>query len=150
MDQIKFNGIIDFAIEREKEAVSFYQELQGMAKFEHQKEVFKEFEAMEKGHITILEGIRKKDVKDIVVPDVPDLKISDYLVESKPADDMSYQDILITAMKKEEKAHDLYTCLADDTRDEEIKRLFSKLASEEAKHKLHFEKIYDDEILKDN
>jgi rubrerythrin len=34
--------------------------------------------------------------------------------------------------------------------DTNTKQLFLKLASEEAKHKLHFEKIYDDEILKEN
>ena len=150
MDEAKFNEIIDFAIDREKEAVTFYRELQVMVQFEHQKEVFKEFESMERGHIAILEGVRSKGAANIVVADVPNLKIADYLVEPKATAEMTYQDILITAMKKEERAQELYGTLAAQAGDAEAKTIFDKLASEEAKHKLHFEVIYDDEILKED
>jgi hypothetical protein len=38
--------------------------------------------------------------------------------------------------------------LKDSSTDEGIKKLFTLLAGEEAKHKLRLEKIYDEEILK--
>lgn len=146
-----FNEIIDFAIEREKEAVRFYQELQKISQFTEKQKLLHEFELMEKGHITILENIwkqiRKNERRQIDVPEIQNLHISDYIVESKPTAEMSYQEILITAMKKEETSFALYNDLAEKNSDPGIKKLFLKLASEEAKHKLFFEKIYDDEIL---
>ena len=51
-------------------------------------------------------------------------------------------------MKNEEHSVKLYNGLKASCRDEDLKRLFAFLAQEEAKHKLKFEKIYDEEILK--
>lgn len=150
MNQDKFNEIIDFAIKREQEAVEFYQELQNLVSFESRKELMHELELMEKGHIKILENISKNIKRETGIPQVDDLKIADYMVEVKPTAEMSYQDILIIAMKKEEMAQKLYKKLADQSDNDEIKNLFLRLASEEAKHKLRFEKIYDDDILKEN
>jgi len=41
----------------------------------------------------------------------------------------------------------IYTDLSEKNIDSNLKKLFLKLASEEAQHKLVFEKLYDDEIL---
>lgn len=150
MDPKKFNEIIDYAVEREKEAIKFYQDLQSMAKFNSQKDLLKQFENMERGHVDILEKIRSTDFEDIKVPQVTDLMISNYVVDSKPTAEMTYQDIITIAMKKEQAAHELYTDMAGKVENEGVKKLFLKLAAEEAKHKLHFETIYDTEILKDN
>ncbi len=63
---------------------------------------------------------------------------------------MNYQDIIILAMKREEASYRLYNDMAARVGNQNIKKLFLKLTSEEAKHKLHFEKIYDNEILTEN
>ena len=57
---------------------------------------------------------------------------------------------LILAMKKEKAAFQLYTDLAAETEDPEVKAIFEGLAQEEAKHKLRFEVEYDDMILTEN
>lgn len=145
-----FNEVIDFAIEREKEAVQFYRDLQKMVKFKAQVDLLKELEDMEKGHIVILEKIRKEGPEKAEPQAVQNLKISDYLVEAKPTSEMSYQDILITAMKREEKSYQLYTDLANEYKGTELSKVFEKIASEEAQHKLKFEKIYDEEFYKEN
>jgi len=150
MERKNFNEIIDFAIEREQEAVKFYHDLQGMVHFKARQEMLRELEDMEKGHEKTLEGIRKGTIRITENPTVQNMKISDYLVEAKPAADMSYQDIIITAMKREEASVQLYTDLANLSADATVKQLFINLTAEEAKHKLKFEKIYNDEILKDN
>ncbi|MBN2460494.1 MAG: ferritin family protein [Candidatus Cloacimonetes bacterium] len=150
MTKEKFNEIIDFAVGREEEAVAFYQDLQGKAKFSAQVEMLREFENMERGHIVILENIRRKGYEGIKEKHVPDLKISDYIVSIEPSPGMTYQDILIMAMKREEKAHNLYNNMAGRFPGTDLEKLFHKLASEEAKHKLHFEKLYDEEVLRDN
>ena len=89
MNRSEFDQVVAFAIEREKEAVDFYQELQEIAKFEHQKAMLKEFEVMEKGHVAILEGIGKKQIEEIQIAEIADLKISDYLVEVPMTAEMS-------------------------------------------------------------
>jgi len=152
LDKDKFNEIIDFAVAREKEAVKFYQDLQKMVTFKSRQKVLKGYEEIEKTHIVILEDIRKNIKKNIEspLPEIQDLVISNYLVETKPTDDMTYQDILITAMKREEKATQLYTKLASEAADGQVKKLFQKLANEESKHKLYFEKVYDEEVLTEN
>ncbi|MDY6915048.1 MAG: ferritin family protein [Candidatus Cloacimonadota bacterium] len=151
MDSKKFNEIIDFAVDKEKEAVEFYQDLQTKAKFKAQKEMLKELENMEKGHIIILNQLRKKGY-DIVSEkkEVPDLKISNYIVNVEPSQNMSYQDILIVAMKREEASKNLYTDLAAKLEAREAQQVFQRLAQEEARHKLKFEKLYDEQVLKDN
>ncbi len=105
---------------------------------------------MEKGHIKILENFRSQGIEEIKVPIVDNMTLADYLVESKPTANMTYQDILIIAMKKEEKANLFYTRLANESTESENKKIFQSLAAEEAKHKFQFETIYDEEILKEN
>lgn len=151
MNQKEFNEVIDFAIDREKEAVKFYHDLQGMVHFKARQDMLRELEDMEKGHIKALEEIREGKRIVTEIPKIQNLKISDYLVAAKPTGEMSYQDIIITAMKREEASVQLYADMANlFAADSDMKKLFLRLAAEEAKHKLHFEKIYNDEILKDN
>ena len=92
MDQEKFKEIMDFAIRSEQEAVYFYQNLQKMSSFQNQKDIMKEFELMEKGHIEILKKINISSGTDVSrIPHVENLSISEYLVEIPPKPDMDYQ-----------------------------------------------------------
>ena len=54
------------------------------------------------------------------------------------------------AMKREEISLRLYTELSVRFADEQIGNLFRKLASEEAKHKLWFETLYDEWLKQGN
>ncbi|MDY0298394.1 MAG: ferritin family protein [Candidatus Cloacimonadaceae bacterium] len=146
----EFNEILDFAVAREQEAVSFYRALQGESKFAQQKAMLQELEQMEMGHIVVIESIRQKGVQPQFIEKVPNLKISEYLEKELDEKDLSYQSILIKAMKREENSFKLYTEMSLKFPDEELSTLFRRLASDEAKHKLHFEKLYDDFISKGN
>jgi rubrerythrin len=146
----EFNEILDFAVEREKEAVQFYRDLQAQAHFAGQKDFLKELESMEMGHIVIIENMRTKHVTEMVIKHVPNLHISEYLVSDVENLDLTYQNILIKAMKREEMSLKLYTEMSKKFPDTELEKLFSKLASEEAGHKLRFEKLYDEWISQGN
>ncbi len=146
-DDKKFDEIIDFAVEREKEAVEFYRKLQNMVKFAERKKLLQELERTEEGHVKMLERIRTGDISRKDVAEVQNLQISEYLVKANFSEDMSSKDILITAMKREESSTGLYNDLAKSSSDAGAKQLFLKLASEEAKHKLKFEQMYDQDIL---
>jgi len=146
MNPQEYNAILDFAVEREKEAVRFYHELQSNVKFAAQKDMLKELEAMETGHIIVIENLRAKGISEADIPKVQNLKISEYITADPEEMDLSYQNVLIRAMKREEASFKLYSEMSVKFGDGEIALLFRKLASEEAKHKLLFEKLYDEWI----
>jgi rubrerythrin len=54
-------------------------------------------------------------------------------------------------MKREEKSYALYSEMADRFSDSSLSaRWLLRIAAEEAGHKLRFEKLYDEEILREN
>ena len=144
-----FVAVLDYAINKEIEANQFYVDLAKQMKNPAMSKVFEAFAKEELGHKVKLEAIKQgKDVQP--VKNITDLRIADYTVDVEPAPDMSYQNALILAMKKEKVAFRLYLDLADQVEDEDQKALFLSLAQEEAKHKLRFEIEYDDVILNQN
>jgi rubrerythrin len=66
-------------------------------------------------------------------------------MECRP--DSSYADILRLGMKNEEHSTKQYRDREASCTGKDLKNRFAFLGWEEAKHKLKFDKIYDDEIL---
>lgn len=144
-----FVAVLDYAIDKEIEANRFYVDLANKMRNPAMREVFEAFAKEELGHKAKLEAIKQgKEIQQ--AKDITDLRIADYTVDVEPAPDMSYQDALILAMKKEKAAFRLYLDLADQVENEDQKALFLSLAQEEAKHKLRFEIEYDDFVLNQN
>ena len=148
MDEKKFKEIIKFAIDKEIKSYNFYTNATQVAKYSGAKDLFSDLAQQEVGHRKMLEKLDLKKIAQAKIEKVPDLKISDYIVDAEFKPDMPYADILRIAIKMEERALKLYNNMNQSNQDENLKKLFSLLANEEAKHKLRLEKIYDDEILK--
>lgn len=144
------DDILVFAIDEEQKAVDFYSNLAGNARSEEMKKIFVEFAEEEIKHKTRLTKIREEGIFDMPKEGVQDLKISDYVVSVKPTPEMTYEEALVVAMKKEKAAFKLYTNLAAKAPTEDLKNVFLSLAIEESKHKLRFEVEYDDYVLKEN
>ena len=142
--------ILDYAIGQEEEAAAFYAALARRAEQAGMREILLEFSAEENRHKQQL--LRVKQGESRLAPDreVVDLRISDYLVEVAATDDLSYQDALIIAMKREQAAYRLYTDMAEKVPEGALRDVFTGLASEEAGHKLYFESRYDEEVFSDN
>ena len=148
MEEKKFKEIIKFAIDKEIEAFDFYTQASQNAKYSGGKELFRSLAKEEEGHRKLLENLNMEKIAQKRIEKVPDLHISDYMVEVEMKPDLSYADALRVAMKREEKSLKLYNDMKESNKDEDLKKIFTLLANEEAKHKLKLEKIYDDEILK--
>jgi rubrerythrin len=144
------NEILDFAIGEEQAAVDFYLHLAAQSKNQETKKVFMEYAEEEMRHKAFIINVKDNGSFRLAAEKVKDLKIAEYLVDVKPSANMSYQDSLILAMKKEKAAFRMYTMLADKAEDPSVKATFLNLAQEESKHKLRFEIEYDDFILKEN
>ena len=148
MEEKKFKEIIQFAIDKEIEAFNFYTSASGVAKYSGAKELFSELAKQEEGHRKLLENLNMEKIAQVRIEKIPDLKISDYMVDAEFRSDLSYAEVLRIAMKREERSVTLYEDLKGTNPDEDLKKLFTFLVQEESKHKLRLEKIYDDEILK--
>lgn len=144
------NDILDFAIANEQSAFEFYSELARNARNEDMKNTFERFAQEEIGHKAKLLKVKEEGVFQKENVKITDLKIADYLDKVQATPDMSYQDALILAMKREKAAFRLYTKLATKTSNANLTNLFLALAQEESKHKLMFEVEYDEYILREN
>lgn len=149
-DFTNIDSILDFAIDNEQQAVDFYTSLAGNSKNEEMKKVFTQFAKEEMGHKARLTKIKTEGTFEIKNKEVLDLKMSDYLVDIEPRPDMTYEEALILAMKREKNAFKLYIKLADKAPTADLRKLFQSLAQEESKHKLRFELEYDDYVLREN
>jgi rubrerythrin len=142
--------ILNYAIGEEQAAVDFYTSLAANAHSEDMKTAFTEFAKEEINHKTRLTKIKTEGIFSLPSGKVTDLKIGDYLVNVKPHENMTYQEALILAMKKEKAAFVLYSKLAERAPNQALKEVFHLLALEESRHKLRFEIEYDDYVLKEN
>jgi rubrerythrin len=148
MDQKQFQEIIEFAIHREIESMDFYDRASKLVKHSGTRDLFLDFVKQEEGHKRKLEEVRGGKIVLGKIEKIPNLKISDYMVEAELKPDISYGDILRIAMKREERSVKLYTDLNQKNQDETLRNLFTFLVQEESKHKYYIERLYDDEVLK--
>ncbi len=150
MEKQTFEGVVKFAIEREEDAIKAYGSMIEIAETPGLKELLAELQNEERNHKKLLQELTEEKVESLNVEDVIDLKISDYLVEEPPSAEMNFQDLLILAAKKEQRAVDLYSSLAEKAKEEEIKKLFEFLVMQEKAHKLKLEKEYETRVLEND
>jgi rubrerythrin len=150
MDLKNYDDIIKFAISREEAAIDTYGDLSEKAKVPGLRELLLELQNEERNHKKLLEDITPEQISSFKTEEVIDLKISDFLTEEPPSEDMTFQDLLILAAKKEQQAVDLYTKLGEETESEELKKLFDFLITQEKNHKLKLETEYEKHVLEDD
>jgi rubrerythrin len=138
--------ILEYAIEKEKEAVEFYTEISENESLQGVKKTFEDFANEEKKHVKMLENMEsnKEKIAEYQFEWIPDMKRSDYMVDITYEKGMHYTEILRLAMKREEKSLQLYNELASKADKSEFINMFKILSQEEAKHKNILETIYDD------
>lgn len=149
----KFESIkqtLDFAIEREQEAVDFYTGLAEQTDNASLKKTLVAFAGVEKGHKEKLQAAKAGAFAAVGNVQSIDLKIGDYLVDVQPSPEMSFQDALVVAIKREKAAMDLYSDLAKLVSDSALVALFEKLSREEGTHKNSFEAAYEEHFLSEN
>ena len=134
--------ILDFAIKREIEAQNFYMKLADFVETPEMAKVFSDLALEELEHKAKLEAIKAGEIV-VSEEEVGNLGITSHVKDIKQHTKMSYVELLVVGMKKEEAARKLYTDLATITQEQELRDIFLKLAQKEAEHKLRFEIEYD-------
>jgi rubrerythrin len=145
-------AIVNFAIEKEIEAVDFYLGLAREEAFSGNKEMFQDFAKEEQKHRKLLEDFKTQgltqSMKDYKLKWIKDIKRSDYVIDLEYRKGMAYNETLMLAMKREEKSLKLYNDFLKQADTPEGQKLFKMLCQEEAKHKLALETMYDDYMAK--
>jgi len=142
------DDILDFAISKEVEAEQFYLSLCEEESLSGNRTLFQDFAKEERKHADLLESLKSggiaAGVDDYEFKWIKDIKRSDLLVDITYEKGMNYRDILMLAIKREEKALKLYNELLDRAENDNQEKVFKILCQEEAKHKLALESMYDD------
>jgi len=141
---------LSFAISEEIQAAKFYEELAAKSSLPAMRQLLLQFAGEEKDHMKKLEEVKSGKRARLSDEQARNLKIADYVTDVPPGANVTYQEALIIAMKKEKAAYAMYLDLADTSSGPELKELFLGLAREEANHKLRFELEYDNEVMQDN
>lgn len=140
------DDILRYAIQQEDEAAALYQKLAAETTKPGMRQLYEGFALEEYGHKVKLENILAQRLLQPASTQTVDMRIIDYLVEPESDADAGYQSALIAAMKREKAAFRLYSDLAAQCTNADVKATLLSLAQEEAKHKLRFEIEYDDAV----
>jgi rubrerythrin len=143
------DDIIAYAIQREIDAAAGYAWIAAAAA-PALRELADDLKRQEESHRRLLEGLTPEDLRAFRPSAVPDLQIVDALADEKLSGDMSIQDMLIFAAKKEAQAVALYESLARLAGGSGHDRVFLLLAGQEREHKLKLEAEYEKHILQEN
>ncbi len=142
------NDILDYAISKEKEAKQFYLDISEEETLSGNRQVFQDFAKEEDKHVVMLEklkaGVIADGIDNYAFKWIKDIKRGDLVLDIEYEKGMHYRDILMLAIKREEKALKLYNDLQVRVEDADHAKIFKILCQEEAKHKLALETMYDD------
>jgi rubrerythrin len=149
-DPMDFEGIIAFAIAREEDAAAGYGALMDAAETPGLKALFRSLREHEREHKRLLEGLDPAGAGSLEPDVIEDLGLTDRLQSEPPNPGMSFQDALIFAARKEDRAARLYAGLAKGAARADHRSLFELLAGQERAHKRALEAEYEKRVLPEN
>jgi rubrerythrin len=144
--------VIKLATEKEQEAVEFYSKAATIVANPGTRVMLQELAREEEQHVAYLSDIRtgKSAAAAGSKPLPPGMDLSAYLVSEPLSDNSTPQDVMILAIKREDKAIAFYSGQLPVVKGTELLPLFEQLLAWEKEHKERLEAEYDQVILKNN
>jgi len=144
--QDELSELLQTAIYKEIASQAFYSAAQSKTNDPGANALLNELAEEEFRHSQILQELTEKGWKqrEWHRENIPDLKISEYLIGGDKLEGAGLQDTLAFAMKREQHAVEFYSRMISVLRSEDAKRLCKRLVHEELKHKRKLEVFYDD------
>ncbi|CAG0939286.1 bacterioferritin [Candidatus Brocadiaceae bacterium] len=146
MATLDVKEVIKQAAQQEDKAYKFYMDALKFVKDAAAQLWLKELAGEEIKHKEMLQNFDASKIKKFKPEKIQDLHITEYLVDKDISEVKDFQDVLIVAMKKEQKSYNFYVSMAKSTDSPEMKNLCKILAQEELKHKHKLELYYDDNV----
>jgi len=142
MDPELFDRLMLDAIAEEIAARDFYGRVAQQVKDPNVAAMFEQFSREENEHGITLETFRFNPVARVEFSRVQDFLVAEQEPDVPFSFDMSPQDALRLAIKKEQKAAEFYRQLAEGTKDQELRRTYTELAEMERGHKVKLEELF--------
>ncbi len=146
--------ILRTAKQIEESSYNFYTTAEEMVSTPHIKEQMRDLADQEKIHKQKIEEIMGKGVEEVtkglIVEHIQDMKLGDYLLPSRIDSKADIQDILITAIKREDLTHQFYQKLLKGAKNDDLRKVLEFLSIEELKHKNKLQFLYDDIVYQEN
>jgi rubrerythrin len=137
-----YQKILTNAIAKEVEAYTFYRTVSDKVKDPAMKKMFNELAGEETKHREFLQGLLARGPTALKFDTAKDYKVGDTIKTPDLTPTMKPVDGLVVAIKRELEAMQLYTGLAQASKDAEQKKMFTELATMERGHKARLEDIY--------
>lgn len=147
ISSMNMDEIVEMCIDQEQQAIDLYMLARDQAKDASARQKFQELVDMETVHKVSLQNFEIEAYIDLPPAD---LKVTDYLMEPTLKDNLTTQEILIIAAKREGKTARMYQALADHfSADKKLNTFFQMMADEELRHKHDLETEYENEFLQE-
>lgn len=144
---MSMDEIMEMCIEQEQQAIDLYTIARDQAADDAARQKFQELIDMETVHKV---SLQKFELEAYLELPPADLKITDYLMEPTLQENLSTQEILIIAAKREDKTAVMYQDLANHfVSDKKLNTFFQMMADEELRHKHDLEIEYEKEFLQE-
>ena len=153
MTQFKtLNDIVSLALEKEREAAQFYTQASSLVSNPGTRVMLRELSEEEEKHVALLLDIQAGKAIETVgmKPLPPAMDLSKYLVSETIHENSTPQDIMIIAIKREDRAIAFYSSQLPVVSGTELQTVFEHLLTWEQEHKERLEAEYDQVVLKDN
>ena len=149
---INIKQALQIAIEAESHAYEMYTKTSKMVSGADTKQMLLDLAKEELGHKKLLEKIVLEGNPAQLGQGIPkdSYGIADFLVVSELKEKAIPQDIIIFAMKEEEKAFNFYMDLKRLYEGTELEKVFDNLATEEKGHKIKLEAEYEEHFMREN
>ncbi len=151
-NSLKIEDVLKVAIDAEISAYNLYKDLSAKMKSQASRQMLEELALQEEGHRKALERIVESKDTTVLGRGVPEQSrgIQEFLVSAELDANASVQEVMIFAMKEEQKAFDFYTELKNQFAGTELEELFDRLAAEERGHKVKLEDEYEEQFMAEN
>jgi rubrerythrin len=140
------DDLLDAAIRDEIAAQKFYLSALEKTKNAKMKEFFNSLAKEEKGHERILIGVKEMGLYDGTLPvdeeSVRKIEGAHRIAGEETIEKMTLERAMEVGMKKEYKASQIYGQMEEISIQEELKKLFSSLSSDERRHASKIEEYY--------
>lgn len=142
--------VLEIGAQMELESYTLYSETAEKAEYPAAKKMLQKLADDEKRHreyfLKALEDPSSMEMRT-TRDEIPDLKVTDKLVDVPLDPNADFAQMLIFAAKREKQTHDFYMEIAQRFKGTKLSEFLSNFAKEELEHKYLLEKEYDDVVL---
>jgi rubrerythrin len=144
---VTLEEIVKFAVEREDTAYKLYTRAAELSTSISSKKMFEELAQEEATHKDVFVKIDADKAEHHKLCTLPESSVARYLADVPFKPDMSYSQIIASALKTEENAYQLYKAAAGMTDDPKLQKVLMSFADVELGHRRRLEAIYEERVL---